>query len=267
MMRPIHVSLALLALAGCQAQQDEAPWNTYPGIDGHARYLPLAGTSHQPSATGPIRCEDCHTTPSTFTQFDCIGCHAQAPTTSIHTPAGTTTPIAQYAWTTADCMKCHPQGGISDAAHGVFFPIGQGARHPRTCRPCHPDPLDKQSLTGPAAPQCVLCHSDPFTFPGLSLAERHLHATEPTKLPVLDYPLAPAARDCLRCHDQSQVDRIALHGLQPGPAGSGGPGQIVDGLLVHDSHCFNCHSGPASVGLPSRPWAQNWKVATCKPCH
>ncbi len=266
MMRPVHaVALLALASSSCQPEGGEAPWLTYPGVDGHARFLPLAGTSHEPSATGLVRCEDCHTTPETFTKFECTGCHTEPPTTALHTPAGAPGPIAGYAWSTADCMRCHPQGGTSDAVHGVFFPIGKATKHTRTCRPCHPDPLDKKSLTGAAAPQCVSCHSDSLVFPGPTLAERHVHATDPSRLPVLDYPPAPGAGDCLRCHDQSQVDLVALHGLRPGPAGLGGPGQVNGaGAQVHDSHCFNCH--PVR-GRPSRPWAQDWKIARCTPCH
>lgn len=256
-MRRPSIAVVALALSACQSQAgQEAPWNTYPGIAGHARYLPLAGTSHEPTAGGPVTCEGCHTTPDTFSKFECTGCHAQAETTARHTPSGGGAPIAGYAWTTADCMRCHPTGGITDADHAVFFPIGAAAKHERVCTSCHSDPLDKPNL---ATLQCVACHSDATRFPAPDLTERHVHAIDQTRLPVLDYPAAPAPADCLRCHADSQVDFIASHGRQTGPEGRAGPG---DGQ--HDSHCFTCH--PVQ-GVPNRPWAQDWAQASCRPCH
>lgn len=258
-MRPNPMTLAAvaLALAACQSQSSsDAPWNTYPGIAGHARYLPLLGTSHQPSAGGPVTCEGCHTTPDTFSKFECTGCHGLAAANAQHTPAGASAPLAGFAWTTADCMRCHPTGGITDADHAVFFPIGAAAKHVRQCSSCHSDPADKSSLS---KLQCLACHSDAAVFPGPSLTERHTHAADPSKLPVLDYPAAPVPDDCLRCHADSQVDSIAGHGRQPGPEGLAGPG---DGR--HDSQCFTCHQ---ARGVPNRPWAQDWAQSSCRPCH
>jgi hypothetical protein len=119
---------------------------------------------------------------------------------------------------------------------------------------CHTDPAARSD---PSKLACLSCHA---TRPGFATA----HAK------VRDYPVAVTAPWCLRCHADGQVDRIAAHGRRAGPPGTGGPG---DGN--HDAHCFTCHSmvppyalfGGPGPGVAGKPWAQDWKQATCKPCH
>jgi len=265
---PIAIAaVALLSVSACGSSQAEAPWLTYPGMEAHSRWLPLMGTAHEPSSSGAVQCSGCH--PGNSFQrslVDCTTCHLSMGST---TPALATDAIhggmADYASAKAGggaayCLGCHPQAQatITDGAHHAFFPVGPGTKHNRACSACHSDPLDRKNL---AKLQCVTCHSDPTAFPGF--ATKHAR--------VLDYPASnPSPTWCLRCHDSGQLDLIGSHGRQPGAAGLGGPG---DGN--HDTHCFQCHTmvppaapfSGAGAGLPSRPWAQDWKQSDCAGCH
>jgi hypothetical protein len=237
------------AAAGCTAP--EAPWLTDPGIEGHSAYFLLAGTAHDPGVTGAtVTCEGCHPG-TTFKAFVCTTCHPPAATDPVHTG------LAGYhtgTVTNADCRTCHPDGtGITSANHALFFPIGTPS-HPAVCTQCHTDPANR---TDPSRLACAACHAQQAGF-------ATVHAN------VKDYPLSVTSPWCLRCHADSQVDRIAAHGRLPGAPGSGGPG---DGR--HDTHCFQCHTmipplplfGGTGAGVPNRPWAQDWTQAACSKCH
>lgn len=255
--RPFAAGFALCVLFACGGPAEkDAPWLTYPGMDAHAAYLPLRGTAHDPAGLAKATsCEGCHTGTS-FKEFVCTTCHTPALTDPIH---ATSFAIGYVpgAVTSADCYRCHPQGtGIVPATHGLLFPIGTAA-HPAACRMCHTDPAARKDLTKLA---CVTCHQGQA---GFSTA----HAK------VKDYPASVTAAWCLRCHADGQVDRIASHGRQSvagGERGGGGPG---DG--DHDTRCFTCHTmvppdpafGGAGAGVASKPWAQDWRQASCKGCH
>jgi len=301
--RILPAALALL-LAACDQKTLEAPWLTYPGVDGHARYVPLLGTSHDP---GAVTCADCHPGAS-FTQPVCTVCHEKVATTSLHT--GSTGVLAGFqftdppdplknppiAWQRPSCLAtdCHPRAGIPDASHHSFFPVGDGTPHSRAamgsaagsfCKACHREPLDKGNL---ATLECVTCHQNPASV-SAPLPGNHANL-----LTANSYPIVPTSRDCLRCHDGGQVDRVATHGSRPGPTGYGGAGpwdgSAAECAINSDGckhgvaptgtptacnvqplprwcvSCFACHDalppafGGALPGLTSRPWAQDWKI-------
>ena len=256
-MRAFAALLPVLMLAACG--DTAQPWLTNPGIDGHAVYLPLRGTAHDPSGLASVTsCEGCHTGTS-FRQFACTPCHTRAATDPLHPGV---TGYVPGAVTSADCYRCHPQGaGVAPASHGRLFPIGTPA-HPPECRGCHTDPAARND---PAKLACLSCHD---RLPGFAAA----HAG------VRDYPVAVTAPWCLRCHADGSVDRVAAHGRRAGPPGSGGDaatGTGGPGDGKHDTHCFTCHSmvppyplfGGPGPGVTDRPWAQEWKQSTCTPCH
>lgn len=284
-----------LSLAGCHGGTD-APSVTYPEVAGHARYLPLLGTAHDPNRHPSISCDSCHPG-DTFREPVCTSCHGKAETDAIHTRTGTgavlpgytwTPPGTGAAWSPPSCLAagCHPRGGVPDIEHDVYFPVGAGTPHDRTCGACHADPLDKGNL---ATLLCVTCHA------GVKVQVR-LPGSHATLLRADAYPAAPTPADCLRCHDRAQVDRVARHGVRPGPAPYG-PAGPWDGEASADCsrdrdackhgkpgtavNCFSCHDarpplfGGAGPGVPSRPWAQDWKLPAttagqseaCRGCH
>jgi hypothetical protein len=285
-----------LSVAGC-GQAPTATWLTDPGVAGHARYLPLAGTSHDPSTHPSITCDSCHPG-TTFQEPVCTGCHGESETTALHTRTTTRQALAGFTWTAPpragvpwerpSCLVCHPQGGVPDFVHEAYFPVGAGTAHDRSCSACHGDPLDKGDLS---TLRCITCHSGPAVrvpLPGP-------HAT---LLRADSWPAVPTAADCLRCHDRAQVDRVASHGTRQGPAGSGRAGPwdgsaTADCSLDRDAckhgkpgsavNCFACHNalpplfGGPGAGRAGRPWAQDWKIpastanqaagAACRGCH
>jgi hypothetical protein len=282
MMRHVPWAPLLLFAAACDGGGATGPWLTYVGVDGHSVYFQLSGTLHEPSPTGAIQCSSCHTG-STFAQFSCTGCHdngnptpaGTSPTDSLHTG------IAGYLWDSATCLTCHPKGNISH----TFFPIGAGTRHNLLCNACHTDLHDKTNLAKLA---CVSCHASTPPPAGVrDLPTAHRQIPDPEYPLSLTTPTNLDSPDCIRCHADSQVDRIADHGLRPPPAGltnsnPAGPSLVQDPSGQH-MHCFQCHSGkPAYFGGtasgPRGPWAQDWGttgcvpmsaacVMSCTPCH
>jgi hypothetical protein len=278
--------LAAVTLAACGGDGSTAPWLTDPGVDGHAKYLPLVGTAHDPSTHPSITCASCHpATTSSFRQPVCTGCHTQTETTSLHTSAATGTVLDDYSWTPPPasgvrwqrprCLGCHPQGGVPDLVHDRYFPIGAGTPHDRTCGACHGDALEKENV---AQLRCVTCHSS-------SAVKVRLPGPHATFLRADSYPAAPTAADCLRCHARAQVDRVASHGTRAGPSGFGpaGPWDGVHGTSGGAVNCFACHNarppslGGPGPGVPDRPWAQDWSIpastanqtaaTACRGCH
>jgi hypothetical protein len=244
--------------AACGGQQQEAPWLTNPGIDGHASYFPLRGTPHDPSGlAAATSCEGCHKGTS-FRQFVCTDCHTAAATDPIHAGSLVVSGYVPGAVTSADCYRCHPQGtSQAPANHAALFPIGT-PEHPASCRMCHTDPFAR---TDPTKLACQACHDG---RPGFATA--HANVPDFTNVAVMTAPW------CLRCHADGRVLRVALHEARDGgsPKGPSGPG-----LGSHSTHCFTCHtmippyalwSGPGP-GVAGLPWAQDWSVVGCVQCH
>lgn len=249
------VALAATALAGCSNQQ-EAPWLTYPGLEGHAAYFPLVGTSHDPSTLASVAgastdyCGNCHAGTS-FTLFVCTTCHTHALVDPIHVASLVPEYVASTV-TSADCYRCHPQGaGMSPAVHATWFPIGPGTKHPAVCRSCHTDPVVRTDVSKLG---CVGCHtSSSFADPLV------VHSTAG----VVDYwrnavPMTP--RWCLRCHADGRIGKtVAGHDRiqMPGGTDLGGP--------ANHGTCFGCHTmrpplfGGIGTPVPNRPWAQDWR--------
>jgi hypothetical protein len=94
--------------------------------------------------------------------------------------------------------------------HVRFFPIGTGTQHVLACTQCHTDFANRQDTSTLA---CASCHA---TIAGF--------ATKHTG--VKDYDATSPA--CVRCHGDSQVDRVAAHTTFP----------VVSGSATHDTACL-----------------------------
>lgn len=80
------------------------PTGVKEGALDHAKLFPIAnGQIH-----GWINCNGCHQNPDTRKEVSCAieGCHGQTPTKAQHPN------VADYIWTTAACLSCHPNGII-----------------------------------------------------------------------------------------------------------------------------------------------------------
>jgi hypothetical protein len=202
---------------------------TDPGVAGH-RWLPLAGTVHDPSAAGAtVHCESCHGG-DTFAAFECVGCHAQSATDPLHAT------VSGYEWTSAGCYRCHPDGAGSMPDHVRFFPVGAGTKHPLQCSQCHADPLQRTDLT---KLQCAGCHAAISGFATRHAAVKDYDATSP---------------GCVRCHGDAQVDRLAAHTTF----------LVVSGSPTHDTACLHCHDASRTG---DKAFAAEFAAVNCLGCH
>jgi hypothetical protein len=232
-MKVLHaaaVALAALALAAAGCQPNEAPWLTMPSPDEHAsRFFPAtAGSTH-----GECACNDCHGATGGFELFDCLHCHTGAhsdPAAVAASHAG----VASFAWDSAACLMCHKDGIGVD--HAPIFPIASGAHAGAACSQCHVNASDRKVLG------CAGCHP-------------HEQATAAGQHgQVSDYAFDSAR--CLRCHADSQVDRVSAHtGFAIG-AGSKHPSS-------GRGECLRCH--PALRA--DKPFGADFGVSDCLGCH
>lgn len=246
--------VAALAVGGC-GRESTGPWLTDPGVAGHARYFPIAGTPHDPSAAGAVvRCESCHPG-TTFAQFTCTtACHAKPATDATHAS------VTGYVYADASCYGCHKSGvGAMPADHDTrLFPRGAGSAHAAVgCTQCHAD-----FGGNVAAFRCGGCHLslDP------ALVTRH--TSTPSNPAILVSASEIDTGDggtCLRCHADAQVTRTASH-----PTGSQGdpPHQGARCLQCHDLHRTD---KPFAADFATDPAAQaNFTSSPrrgCYECH
>lgn len=246
--------LSVVLAAGCGGEAS-GPWLTFPGPEGHARWFPLVGTAHDPTAPSPsVTCEGCHTDPNTFAAPQCTtACHAQAATDPLH--AG----VSGYAYATADCRRCHPDGSVAAPPdHDTrFFPRGSGSDHAGIrCRECH---TDLGAPRDPARFACPSCHAGRPGFTGShdpqnGIAILTVYADCPRSSAGTTLSMTSSA-SCLRCHADAQVLRVANHpGGEDTPAGESGH---------RGAGCVTCHASFRS----DKPFAASFGSTRCSTCH
>jgi len=187
----------------------------------HTLLFPIgAGRSHN-----GIACATCHTDPANRRVFDCAGCHTQAATDPWHTG------VAGYAWSSPQCYACHPSSNIPDFPHPAF-PVGPTAVHKDiSCKRCHADQVNLRAI------DCLACH--PATTNSTA------HAA------VGGFTSTTAA--CLRCHGDSQVDRVVAHL----------PFLIAPAYRHYRESCVRCHPAYRT----DKPFAADFGVFDCLTCH
>ncbi len=223
MRRALSLLVFLASAAACGGSGGTAgPWLTDPGVAGHAKYFPLAGTPHDPTAPGTtVSCDSCHSG-NTFAQFDCITCHTAAQTDPIHSG------VAGYAHTSDACYGCHRYGSLAmPPDHDTrLFPRGTGSAHAGiSCSQCH---TDLTQASNPSNFACASCHL------GLdaALVTKHTTSTSNPSITVSAGEISTSdSATCLRCHADSQVNLTSAH-----PTGS-------QGMPPHQgARCLQCHS-------------------------
>ena len=192
----------------------------------HAQRFPIGvGTRH-----AGLGCASCHSTPGDRKVTSCTGCHThEEPKTGlIH--GG----VPGYQYTSAACLICHPASVVVPRLdHSLFFPLG-GVHAGAACSTCHAVPGTKSEVGCTTA-----CHKAGPTF------GQHL--------PVGGYQHTTAA--CLRCHGDSQVDRVAAHL----------PFAVDSGAKHYLQLCLTCHPQTRA----DKPWAADFNLPriACAPCH
>jgi hypothetical protein len=234
---------------------------------GTGKHSGLAGgaclTCHPQNRTTPPR-----TFVADFSVTTCVACHVTVggTTTVFHDDAVTLgtlhTSVATFSTTvttlglSAACLSCHADGsGGAPANHEQLFPRAAGTKHAGIgCTQCHGSGL-KTDLNAMA---CASCHlALDATLPTKhgtvgGVAVLTVHTSENTTGP----PLTMTSPNCLRCHADSQVDRVAGH-------------TTSDSGFSRSQHngagCVTCHSAFRT----DKPYpATNWAAANgCKTCH
>ena len=238
---------ALLSTAACKVPVDRF---TAVDYESHAAF-PIEQGAH-----GGMNCNECHGAFDTFTQFTCIDCHThdQARTDGDH--AG----VDGYRYDSIACYECHADGSLTvGPEHELKFPIADGTAHADVaCSECHVVPGDRTQV------DCATCHS---------AAE-----TNPQHGPVGGYTHATAG--CLRCHADSQVDRVSSH--LPFRIGGGSDHYREDCLRCHPAtradkpfpaadfgrfDCLTCHSRAATDREHDDEGGYRYESGACYNCH
>ena len=82
----------------CHRNTDPA-WRPATAFN-HTTYFPITGGNHN------VPCAQCHTTPTSYLVFNCIGCHTAAQTS----PPTHHNGVTGYVWASPACYSCHPNG-------------------------------------------------------------------------------------------------------------------------------------------------------------
>lgn len=249
----LAAGLALAALSACR--DPEPPWLTMPTPEEHAaRSFPATpGTPHE-----TCTCDDCHADFPSFTQFDCLNCHAGEHASEAEVRAAHVE-VADFSWDSEACYRCHPDGAGVD--HRPIFPISSGAHAGIGCRECH------LSLTDRAALACAGCHPHTRAAADAGHAQVGGYAFE--------------SRRCLACHADSQVDRLSSHTTFPIGNGTPHAGARADCLRCHPfwradkpfgadftvPHCLGCHEQGETDGKHREELEYRYETAACLDCH
>lgn len=197
------------------------------GLIDHSTFFPIAaGDKH-----AGIACSSCHPVAGDKKQLDCTSCHSHERTATDLRHTG----VPSYQYASASCLGCHPNSevvGLID--HAPYFPIAVGSRHQgASCAECHTVPGDRKAIS------CATCHLQAPT------ASQHG--------PVGGYGFTASL--CLRCHADSQVDRVSLHL----------PFGISSNYKHYRDSCLECHPRLRT----DKAWAADFTIPAlaCGPCH
>jgi hypothetical protein len=253
---------------------------TVPRVAAHTAFAVGAG-AHSGVAGGS--CLLCHpqsraapkTFAADFAKYTCLGCHVTVGGVDHGSPAALVTihPGSTAAdFTDAACYGCHKDGAAgAPANHPQLFPIGAGTRHAGVgCTECH----GSGARTDLTLMRCASCHA---ALPATATRKAWSAAHSVTGYTITSYQTATVAEGtrttvqvsmttpagCLRCHADSQVDRVASH-----PGGDSGFGESRH----RTAGCFTCHWRMRT----DKPWGANFDTASgtrgppptsCFVCH
>jgi len=202
-------------------------------VAAHQARFPIA----KGSGSHDTVCLTCHTqhradkpyAAADFTAYDCLACHTNtaADTSLLTNTDAQHVGLTGYAYASASCYGCHPDGTGAPANHSTaFFPIGAGSAHATvTCTQCH---TNLSSPTNPANFACATCH---VSLTPTLITDHTVNTSKPTVTVDAGEISATDSTTCLRCHADSQVDKTSSH-----PSGTTGdpPHQRAVCLQCHD---------------------------------
>jgi hypothetical protein len=233
-------------------------------VAAHTTFLIASGSPTHDTAC--LHCHDANRTgdkafAADFSAANCLGCHTNPATDTAH--AG----VQGYVYASASCLSCHPNGtGGAPADHETAaFPRAAGTAHAGiACNQCH---TDMSQPRNPAMFACATCHNTIAGFStkhtisgyGIAVTVTACNAGAPQTTPV-DMTVS---QNCLKCHADSQVNRLATH-----PGGDSGLG---DNGSHNRAGCFTCHQAARTdktFGIDfSQSGARGSATSSCAICH
>ena len=264
-----------------------------------AKGFVIASGSHSGVAGG--KCLTCHPAnrPATaapphweyardFKQVTCVGCHVvvggkaqhddqgltagQVTLAALHSNSADFTTTVAAKGLSAACLYCHADGaGGAPANHPQLFPIATGTKHAGiACGECHTS-SNRKDLTALA---CASCHA---ALPATATRKAWSAAHTVTGYTITSYKTATTAggtettvninmttpAGCLRCHADSQVNRVTTHPLGDSGFGEGDHKR---------AGCLTCHYAFRA----DKTWGANFKTyrgaagpppTSCYVCH
>ncbi|MFQ5603738.1 MAG: hypothetical protein ACE5HS_10760 [bacterium] len=202
-------------------------------------------------------CAECHTNPTNRKEFTCLECHGHRQTEMDTKHAG----IPGYAYQSADCFFCHPDGQKTEFRDhdAQFFPIFAGvhAGEWEACATCHVNPTNRKDFT------CLECHDHSRS----SMDAKHAG--------IQGYVYQ--STDCFFCHPDGKKGQFRQHDSQFFPIFSGThAGEWAECAVCHtvlsnrkEFNCLECHEHRQSemdlkhTGIPGYAY----QSADCYLCH
>jgi hypothetical protein len=155
-------------------------------------------------------CTECHTNPSNYAVYTCIGCHAHSNQQEVNSQHSS---VSGYVYNDAACLACHPTGS-SDGSfdhNKSAFPL-TGAHITTPCAQCHTNGYAGTSTV------CANCHTNDFN-----------QTTNP------NHKTDGISNDCATCHT------TAL-GWKPATFPNHNSVYVITGAHTSKS-CEDCHKG------------------------
>lgn len=235
----------------------------HEGAIQHERWFPIAtGQAHEVGRTIPdadplidattIECASCHYDETDRSAVGCTDCHThRRDVTDL-----THTSIPDYAYESASCLFCHPNGDPTGyIQHDEIFPISLGTPHgDLECSDCHVNENAREDVA------CIACHE---------------HDQAPMATVHQDIPgYTWDSPSCIGCHPNGAADGAIDHTFFPIGAGTAHePATCNDCHIQPDDRsvvgCTGCHEhgvdpmGLIHAGMPD----YLWDSPSCLTCH
>jgi hypothetical protein len=251
MVTATHLGAVLLALtlpAACTDAAAPLARHALTVARHDAAFFPTAhGASENPGGD----CNACHGGFASFSQYDCLGCHAHAEDATDDAHAG----VAAYQYTSTGCYGCHLTG-VTDSTGLDHFPVQAGTAH--------------------AAVRCAACHTAKGDFKGYSCIDCHDHAPAQTSAQhavVAGYAFTTAA--CYRCHPDGKTYPAQHESFYPLATGSHAVYACdachLEAARLTEYTCTGCHDGSHTCAAETarHPAVSGFSCgeSACVSCH
>lgn len=237
-------------------------------------YFPIYSGKHKNKWNN---CNECHTTPSNYSQFSCINCHE-------HNRAdmdGEHQGVNGYVYESAACLSCHPSGNSDGAVNHIDtqFPLS-GQHTALSCNSCH-------NTSQLISIECSGCHNSNFINAanpnhrqiGLSSNCKDCHTSDgwspssfqhsKTKFLLVGNHLNA---NCGDCHQGATagISSICYDCHDDDYAASSNPDHEAAGISVDCKSCHNSAAWTPSTfqhSITSFPLIGSHLNANCGDCH